>query len=1041
MRKRIHLLMLLLLPSAIAFCQNKVIDGKVTDDRGNALPGVSVSVSGGTTATQTKADGSFTVSVSSSAKTLSFSFVGFATQEVAIRNGGVINVTLLPQASNLGEVVVTALGVARDRRSLGYATQNIKSEEIVDKGEINLVNALQGKVAGVDITGASGSAGASANINIRGITSFNGNNQPLFIVDGIPISNDVDRSNTTTVDQQPSNRALDLNLNDIESVNVLKGPAAAALYGSRASSGAIIITTKRGTGGKGVVKVTLSSSYTRQKVSGLPEFQNDYGAGANGQYNPVSTFSWGPKFGSTPTLSNGLINAAGQVVDYRAYPDNILNFFEVAPIFDNNLNVSSGDSKQNLNFSMGNTDQKGILPNTSLNRTNVSFKFNTALTDKISVGAAVNYISAKQVGIIQGNGAQSALFQLFSVPRSFNLDFYKDNYENPDGTSNWPLNTTRDNPYYAAYKDPLTSNLTRTIGSVNLGYNITPWLNASYRLGIDVYSDRRKRIRAIGSSAYTGGLGSVMEDNFYRSELNGDLIITAKQNDFLVKGLNATLLVGQNINNKLYQNLTVQADELSIPDYYNVANGGEFSNSGETTRRQRLLGYYGQLSLSWNNYLFLELTGRADNSSTLPESKNTYFYPAVSTSFVFSDLLNIDKKVLSYAKVRLSAAKVGRDAPPYSLENVYRLWQFGNNVAQFNFPYGSLLGFSANNVIANPNLSPEFTTSYEAGINLGFWNNRITLDATYFNEVSRDQIVAVGLPYSTGYASQLTNIGEMTNKGVELMLTVTPVSTKNFKWDISANYTRLRNKVVSIAPGTKSFSITGNAFTGAIPAIVEGQPYGVLLGNKYQRSPDGQVIINVATGLPFGADAGQVIADPNRDFIAAFTNTLKYKNITLSFLFDHKQGGQILSWGIIGFRYTGALKETGVDRDQPRIFPGVIKQADGKFVPNTIQIPAQTYWTGLGQTSGAGDFGVFDATTFRLREVSASVDFSGRQLGTKVINNIRFTVFGRNLFYVAPNAPFDPEINTQGAGNIRGLELQSTPNMRSMGASLRISFN
>lgn len=1034
--------MLLLLPSVIAFCQTKVIDGKVTDDKGAPLPGVSVSANGTTQATQTKADGSFSISVGANAKTLTFSSVGFASQDVPIR-GNTISVSLLPQANNLGEVVVTALGVVRDRRSLGYATQNIKSEEIVDKGEVNLVNALQGKIAGVDITGASGSAGASANINIRGITSFNGNNQPLFIVDGIPISNNVDRSvnGNTLTDQQPSNRALDLNVNDIESVNVLKGPAAAALYGSRASSGAIIITTKRGSGGRGVVKTTLTSSYTRQKVSGLPEFQNDYGAGTNGLYNPVSTFSWGPKFGSTPTLSNGLINAAGQVVDYKAYPDNIINFFEVAPIFDNNLNVSSGDAKQNINFSIGNTDQKGILPNTSLNRTNVSVKFNTSLNDKITLGAAATYISSKQVGIIQGNGAQSALFQLFSVPRSFDLDFYRTHYENPDGTSNWPLNTTRDNPYYAAFKDPLTSYLTRTIASVNIGYNITSWLNATYRLGIDAYNDRRKRVRAIGSSAYPGGLGSIIEDNFYRSELNGDLIITAKQNDFLVKGLNATLLVGQNINNKVYQNVTVEGDELSIPNYYNVANGGVFSSSQEITRRQRLLGYYGQLSLAYNNYLFLELTGRADNSSTLPKNKNTYFYPAVATSFVFTDLLNISPKALSYGKIRLSYAKVGRDADPYSLENVYTGWGFGNNVAQFVFPYGTLLGFSANSTINNPNLSPEFTTSYEAGINLGFWNNRVTLDATYFNEVSKNQIVSVGLPWSTGYGSQVTNIGEMTNKGVELLLTVTPVMTKNFKWDISANYTRLRNKVVSIAPGTKSFNITGNRFTGSVPAIVEGQPYGVILGNKYQRSPDGQLIINAATGLPFGTDAGQVISDPNRDWIGAFTNTFKYKNITLSFLFDHKQGGQIVSWGIIGFRYSGALKETGVDRDQPRIFPGVIKTADGKYIPNTIQIPAQTYWTGLGQTTGAGDFGVFDATTFRMREVSASVDFSGRQLGTKIISNIRFTVFGRNLFWYAPNAPFDPEINTQGAGNIRGLELQSTPNVRSMGASLRITFN
>ena len=1016
--------------------QNKTVTGVVTDSLGKPLANVTVQVPNTKLGTKTNETGMFSIQLPADRNKLVLSSVGYENREIDVTNQTTVSVSLFTNGRNMQEVVVTALGISRDKRSLGYATQNIKGEELVDKGEINVVNALQGKVAGVDITGASGSAGASANINIRGITSFNGNNQPLFVLDGIPISNDVDRTGNTLQDQQPANRALDLNLNDIESVNVLKGPAAAILYGSRAASGAIIITTKRGSAGKGKVKVTASTSYTQQKMYGFPEFQNDYGQGSSGLFNPISTSSWGPKFGATPTLANGLLTATGQTVDYRAYPTNIIDFFEVGNIFENNVNINSGDAKQNFSFSVGNVDQKGMLPNSSLNRTNLAFKFNSYLTEKFKVGASVDYIISNQLGITQGNGATSAMFQLFSVPRSFDLQYYKTNYKNPDGSNNWPLNTTRDNPYFAAYEDPVTSKLNRTIGNVTLGYDITNWLNVAYRIGIDSYTDRRKKITAIGSNAAPNGQGRVLEDNFFRSELNGDLIITARRDNLFGSKINGNFTLGQNINNRVYQNSFIQADSLSIPGYYNVANGSKFDQSGETNNTRRLLGYYAQASLSYQNYLFLELTGRIDQSSTLPKKNNTYFYPGAAVSFVFTDALNMNSNVLTYGKLRASYARVGKDADPYLLDNVYVVGGFGNNVAQFNFPFGTVPGWSASQRIANDELTPEFTTAYEVGTNLAFFRNRITLDAAYFYTSSTNQILNVAIPASTGFLTKTTNVGEMTNKGIELLLTVTPIAGKNFTWDISANYTRIRNKVVSIGNGVTLFSINGNRFTGALPSVVEGQPYGVIVGNKWQTSPDGQFIINPVTGLPNGTNSGVVIADPNRDFIGGITNTLKYKAFTFSALIDYKQGGQIVSWGAIALRNNGSLKETGVDRDQPRVFPGVIKTADGKFVPNNIQVPAQTYWQGMGQTSGAGDLGVFDATVVRLRELTLSYDIPVK----KYITRARITAFGRNLFYYAPNSPFDTEINTQGAGNLRGLELQSTPNIRNVGVSLKLIF-
>ncbi|MEI6950432.1 SusC/RagA family TonB-linked outer membrane protein [Paraflavisolibacter sp. H34] len=1041
MRKLLSLTLGVALLCNQALAQNRTVSGTVTDSKGNPLPNVSVLVKGAKVGTTTGPDGRYTIALPANARVLVFSSIDMKANEVQVDDQSTINTALQPNEKNLQEVVVTALGITKDKRSLGYTTHNLKGEDLADKGEVNLVNVLQGKVAGLDITGASGAAGASANINIRGIQSFTGNNQPLFVVDGVPISNDVDRTGNTLMDAQPANRALDLNLNDIESVNVLKGPAAAALYGLRAASGAIMITTKKGTAGKGKARVTVASSYSQQQVSGLPEFQNEYGGGSNGLYDSTSTFSWGPKFGSTPTLSNGLILSNGQTVNFKAYPDNIASFFETGSTFDNSVNVNGGDAKQNYNLSVANTNTKGILPNSKLNRTNVGFKFNTPLTEKLSFGGSVNYIVSQQNGITQGNGATSAMFQLFSVPRSLDLEYYKNNYKKANGTNNWPLSTTRDNPYFAAYENPVTSNLNRTMGNVKLDYNVLSWLNVAYRLGMDAYTDRRKKVSAVGSFATTNGEGRVLEDNFFRSELNGDLLITAKKDNIFIKGLNANVLLGQNINDRKYQNTYVQGDSLSIPGFYNVANAARFSSSGETTTRQRLLGYYGQMSLAYNNYLFLELTGRVDQTSTLPKGNNTFFYPAAAASFVFTDAVkNVNWGVLSYGKIKANVARVGKDAAPYKLESVYEVAAFGNNVAQLLFPFGTTPGRSLETRIGNKGLTPEFTTSYEAGFNIGFLRNRINLDATYFYTSSTDQIVDVGIPASTGFMSLTSNVGEMTNKGVELLLNATPVSGKNFTWDVTANFTRIRNKVESIGNGITSFFIPGNRFTGAVPTIYEGQPYGVIVGNKFQRSPDGQILINGQTGTPFGTIAGQIIADPNRDFQAGLTNSLKYKKVSLSFLVDYKQGGDIMSWGITSFRALGALKETAVDRELPRVFPGVIQTSDGKYIPNNIQIPAQTYWNSMGSATGAAELGIFDATTLRLREVSVGVDIPGSFHKTKVFSNARLVVYGRNLLYYAPNAPFDPEVNTQGAGNQRGLELQSTPAARSYGASLRLTL-
>lgn len=1037
MRKVILTFLVALAFGLSASAQDRTIIGRISDDKGSPVSGVSVASSDKKNGTQTDKDGNYRITVASNAKTLTFSSVNYETQIRSIGNLGVINASITPSNNKLEEVVVTALGIVRDKRSLSYATQTIKSDQIADRGEVNIINSLQGKVAGVNITGASGAAGASTNINIRGITSFNGNNQPLFVIDGIPISNDVDRTSNSLFDNQPANRALDIDPNSVESVNILKGPAASVLYGSRASAGAIIITTKKGSRG-GKTEIVVTSSYALQSAIGLPKVQNEYGQGLGGVYNTISTNSWGPKFGSTPTIANGLI-VGGVTQAYQAYPNNIQDFFERGSIFDNSLVINSGDAKQNYIFSLANTNNTGILLNNSFKRTNVKFGANTVLRDKLSLGGSVTFTNTLQNGIVGGNGG-SALGVLAGLARSIDLTSYKTlgNYKNIDGSNNFSIPNV-ENPYFGANENTTKSNVYRYLANLNMGYDITSWLNIGYRLGLDAYTDRRKQVYAVTS--IRNPAGQIIENTIVRTEFNGDLLITAKKNNLFFNKFNASMLVGQNINQRKFQSVLLQGDGL-FPGFYNISNATTLTNgSSETNTTRRLLGYYSQLSLNYANYAFLEFTGRADRSSTLPQSTNTYFYPSVSAGFIFTDAFNIKNNIFNYGKLRGSIAKVGRDAEPYLLKNTYVGASYGNNVAAFSFPLGTTAGFGTSSRIAPVDpLTPEFTTSYEFGVNLGFLKNRVTVDFAMFDQKSTNQIINVALAPSTGYASKTINIGELSNKGIELLVNINPVQTKNFKWDISSNYTRIRNKVISISPGITSFSITGNAFAGSVPSIKVGESYGVILGGVIPQNAEGKRLINPITGLYQPTIAGQVLANPNPDYSLGFTNNINYKNLSLSVTCDFTKGGQILSFTSGLYKSRGVLAETAIDREMPRILEGVIESpaGSGKYIPNNIQISSQAYWQTLGGLQS--EFNVYDATVFRMRELAIGYDFLAPPSKNQFLKGVRFSVFARNIFYVAPNSIIDPGVNTQGAGNIRGLELQSAPNARTVGTNIKLSF-
>jgi TonB-linked SusC/RagA family outer membrane protein len=1036
--KKILLLFFALAFALGTFAQDRTISGRiVSKEDGSALPGVNVLVKGSTQGTVTDADGNFRISIPTGDPVLVFSFIGYQTQEVSVGERTVIDLQLDSDVHQLAEVVVTAQGLERDQRSLGYSLQSVSGSAVQQRSEPNVLNSLQGKVAGVNIVGSSGAPGASTNINIRGITSFNGSNQPLIVVDGIIFSNNTNTTANTLFDSQTSNRLADVNPDNIESINILKGPAASVLYGSRASAGAIVITTKSGKGKEGA-QVTFSSSYNIQKVYGLPEFQNEYGQGVNNDFVNTSNNSWGVPFDGPLSQVTTL---QGDVVPYQAYPDNVKDFFDTGSIFQNTVSIAGGKGDNNMIFSVGNMEQKGIIPHSSFNRTNVQVGANSKLANGIKVGGNLTYAYTRQLGAPLGNGG-SAMGNMTRIPRSY--DLVGRPFEDALGRSVY-FSTTQNHPLWSTKYEVQDSRVDRVFGNFNVGYDLTKWLSVTYRVTGDIFVDNRNNKQAIGSAR--AATGNVVLDQVFRSEYNGDLIFTANKENVFVEGLTIGGLLGWNANHRYNYNPQLTATTLTVPGFYDPSSATTITYTTQTNllnliTKQRLMGYYAQASFNYNNYAFIEFTGRVDQSSTLPKNSNTYFYPSVNASFVPTDAFGLESDVLSYVKLKASYAKVGRDAPPYQLNQVYVQGSYGNNLASVNYPLavggGNVAGFNPAARLAPPVLTPEFVSSREAGINVGLFRNRLGIDFNYFHTVSSDQIFNVAVSNASGYNNRTTNIGQMTNKGIELVLSATPVKVGDFKWDITLNFTRIRNVVDEIAPGVTNAGITGNFFTGITPSIYVGQPYGVIVSTANARNPNGDLLINGQTGLFVPGIPNSIISNPQPNFIAGINNVLTYKNFMLSALVDTRNGGQIFSFAMNDVRTNGGLAITAADRDQPRILPGVIDMGEGVYRPNNIQISSQSYWGGLGGL--ASEASVFDATVYRLREVVFAYNLPKAWLSKTPFGDITFGVSGRNLWFFAPGYPADPEINTQGAGNIQGLDLSGPPNVRNFGANLKVTF-
>ncbi|MEZ4825441.1 MAG: SusC/RagA family TonB-linked outer membrane protein [Bacteroidia bacterium] len=1052
--------------------QDRLVSGKVTAaEDGTALSGATVLLKGTTVGAFTDDQGRYQVRVPSTGGTLIFTFYGYDSQEIEIANQTTLDVQMVEEVNSLEEVVITALGVQRDKKALGYAVQELHGQELVDTKESNIVNSLSGKIAGVQVTSSSGAPGASSRIVIRGASSLLGNNQPLFVVDGIPLDNTQFSSSPRNSTNEPAigtrkgdeeqgvadygNAISDLNPDDIESISVLKGPTAVALYGSRAQNGAFIITTKSGKAQKGI-GVTLSSSYSLQTPLRLPEFQNEYGQGGYGlvdypDYIDVDE-SWGH-----PLDGRIMKNVFAEDVPWVANPDNVKNFFETGYNFVNNASLQGGNDLAQFRFSLSNLDQKGIVPNTGIGRTNVGLKAGLKASEKLSITTSINYAQTSGKNRpLTGYDGQNVFQSMFNWHgRQIDYARFKD-YKNEDGSFvlnladpnyseayGWPIAPIpawQNNPYANLYENVNTDRRDRVIGNFKINYDLTPWLSAYLRAGTDFYSDRREQIYKAGlkdpSSRRTGGF---VHDNYNVNTYNIDFVISAKT-DF-TSNFSGSLLVGANRFHNAVANEFTYVEGLLIPDVYNISNARGTPDAREFRTAKRINGIYAAGQLSYKNYLFLDLTGRNDWSSTLPAGSRSYFYPSASGSFVFSDALSLPS-FFSFGKVRAGIAQVGNDTDPFVLQSYFVKKRIADNNADITFPFNGQPSFALGDELANADLLPESTTSWEVGTDLRFFDNRLGVDVTYYTSSTQNQLMKLTLPSSSGFSSQVINAGEIRNNGIEVMLLATPVSTAGgFEWNLGVNFAKNNSNVVALHPQVESIILeTHRAQLEARP----GQPYGIIYGTAWNRVTDesspyfGERIIE-ADGRPTRAAGGnQVLGNVQPDFLMGINNSISYKGAYLSFLVDWKQGGDMFSLTNFFGGYSGVLSYTTEGRDGTYIAEGVAANPDGSYRPNDIPVDAEEYWH---RTFSAQESGVYDATYIKLREVKLGYAFPSSLMSKTPFAGLTIALQGRNLWIIHSLVPnVDPESSAYGSSNGQGFEVNGIPSVRSFGGTITLKL-
>ncbi len=1039
--------------------QDRVISGKITDEEdGSGLPGVNVLVKGSTQGTITDIEGQYSLEIAPEAKTLIFSFIGLTTQEVAIGNQSTIDVQMVTSSEQLSEVVITAFGLEREKKALGYTVQEVGGEKLSEAKQANVVNNLSGRVAGVQVT-SGGGPGAGSNVVIRGQSSISGNNQPLYIIDGVPMENYQQPINGNAEEtNQYGGGPSEISADNIKEISVLKGPNAAALYGSRAANGVILITTKDGSGAKGI-GVTFNATATWERPLVAPKLQNTYGGGTgyrtfyvdgrngvdgNGNSGTYGVDeSWGePMDGRLrPQWWTG-----GEIIDGKIYnntapllpqPNNFQDFFETGSTVTNTIAIAGANEQGNFRLSIGRMDQNGIITNNDFHRNNFRLNAGYNFTDKLKLSVSSEYIKS-----FSDNRRYQSGSEFIWTHRDTDWNKVRDftNYNpktviQPIGQhypyANWQYEYfwnhyyTQENWTYANDKD-------RLLGNIALNYKFTDHLSLMLRSGTDFWTDTHKNIIAEKNVRYYPN-GSYEEEVLSRQETNSDFLLT--YNNHLTPDFSLTINAGGNQRTNHYKRNYTLLRDLAINKVYNLSNYASPPVTESTIEEYEVNSLYGSAQFGFKNYLFLDITGRNDWSSTLPVENNSFFYPSASLSAVITDMVDIQSDFLTFLKLRASWAQVGNDTDPYRLQQLFNsggLWA------------GSTPVVSEDTEIANANLKPETTTGIEVGADIRFFNGRVGLDLTYYDQTTTNQILAVEISRATGYIYKLLNAGEIQNKGVELVLTATPIQlTNGFSWDVVANWARNRSQVIELADGLDTYIL--NTYHVTSEAKV-GRPFGELIGTFFARDPEGNIIYKngqPVAGVTENGETVKTLGNIQPDWTAGISNTFRYKGFALSALLDIKKGGNIFDRGTSVARRTGQLAETAIGREEGVIGIGVKNVGTDEnptYVTNDVVVGAQAFM-GNHHPSNVNEVGIFDASYVKLREVTFGYNLPSKLLErTRFIESAKISLVGRNLAILHKNTPhIDPEGDRYG-GNLQGFVYGQLPSTRNVGFNLNITF-
>ena len=1034
--------------------QTKVSGTVLSQEDGQPIIGAAVKVDGTSTGMLTDVNGRFSLTLPEGKNQLTISYLGYQSKTVAAKNG--MRVFLASDSQVLQDVVVTAMGIKRSAKALGYSATAVDGDKIAAARTADIMSSLQGKVAGVQISSSASDPGSSNSVIIRGISSLSGTNQPLYVIDGVPMNNSaVYSSDGLNSGYDFGNGANAVNPDDVENMTILKGAAATALYGSRAANGVILITTKSGKKQEKGLGVEYNGGLQWEQVMRLPQMQNDFGMGWNGDKTDDENGSWGPRFDGSTLRFGTVYNNSQQIKSYLPIENNVKDFFDTGFRYSNSLSFNGATDKSDYFVSFSQIKDDGIIPTDADSYQKYTFSARgTHKVKALTFSSSLNYAYQKNNFVQTGQGFENMYNAIMQTPRDIAIVELKD-LDNPFNTPGYyytPYSVM--NPYYILNNHLNENESERFYGKFQMDYDFLKWFKLTYRVGLDTSTAHHH----IGIPNYASlfpntpnweselksQTGKTSRQTTRRREINQDVMLTF---DMPINDFNINAVAGFNGNERQYSRMLTETTNLTIPTYYNITNSAEIPTVEEYQWKRRLYGVYAQAEVAWKNQLYLTLTARNDWSSTLPKENRSFFYPGMTVSYLFSELLKEKTPWLSFGKLRLAWGKTGNDASVYMTDPYYIQGLFNSSGwADSKFPFSKTgtNAYTVGNVLGSNTLSPEMTTETEVGVQLAFFKNRISVDATYYNRNSDKQITRLSTDAASGYTAQNVNLGKIRNRGVELLVTVVPVRTKDFEWSLTWNYTKNDNKVIKL-PEEMNGRASIYGFSGGTGLYaIEGDEMGVFEAYVAKTNDEGKIIVD-KNGLPQNTDELVKIGSINYDYMMGIGNSLRYKDFTLSFDFDIRQGGLMFSRTHDITYFTGNAMQTTYNDRNPFIVPNSVKQnADGTYSENDIPLYGTTlynYWDNGAVAMGSGS--LVSKSYVKLRQVVFGWNVPSKWLAKTPLTGVRFSIFGNNLLMWTPssNTFIDPEASSFGndlEGNFG--EYSSNPSSRKFGFNVNVKF-